>query len=313
VDRHDRRPGERHDQGAGIGLSYQAELQGRRAGKERRQANLAQQQALWDTAKANLARIRPLAKKNAVSQKDLDDAVGAEQSLQAGVLASKAAFEKAALDLEFTKIKSPIDGIAGLAAAQIGNLVGPQTADLTTVSTVDPVKVYVAISEQEYMRFMEEGQRKEPAQLDLVLSDGRIFPHKGKVAFADRQVDVKTGSIRVAAEFPNPGNLLRPGQYAKIRASMKTRTGALLVPQRAVSDMQGSYQLAVVGKDNTVSLRAVKVSERIGSQWIISEGLQPGERVIVEGIQKVKDGMTVVPKLSGDSPAPAPAPAPDKR
>ncbi len=183
-----------------------------------------------------------------MSQKDLDDAVGAEQSLQAGVLAAKAAFEKAALDLEFTKIKSPIDGIAGLAAAQIGNLVGPQTADLTTVSTVDPVKVYVAISEQEYMRFMEEGAPQRAGSWILILSDGSIFPQKGKVAFADRQVDVKTGSIRVAAEFPNPGNLLRPGQYAKIRASMKTRTGALLVPQRAVSDMQGSYQLAVVGQ-----------------------------------------------------------------
>lgn len=277
------------------------------------QAELAQQQARLNTAKANLARIRPLAAKNAVSQKDLDDAVGAEQSLQAGVLAAKAAVEKATLDLEFTKIKSPIDGIAGLAAAQIGNLVGPQTADLTTVSTVDPVKVYVSVSEQEYMRFVQAAPRSEPLALDLILADGSLFPQKGKVAFADRQVDVKTGSIRVATEFPNPGNLLRPGQYAKVRASVKTRTGALLVPQRAVADMQGSYQLAVVGKDNTVSLRAVKVSERIGSQWIISEGLQPGDRVIVEGIQKVKDGMTVAPKLSGGSPAPAPAPAPDKR
>ena len=248
------------------------------AALDQAQAELARSQARWNTAKANLARIRPLAKANAVSQKDLDDAVGTELSTQAGVLAAKAAADKAKLDLEFTSIKSPIDGIAGLAAAQIGNLVGPQTADLTTVSTLDPVKVYVAVSEQEYMRFVQAAPRTERRVLDLILTDGSLYPQKGEVAFADRQVDVKTGTIMVAATFPNPGNVLRPGQYARVRAVTAIRNGALLVPQRAVSETQGQYMMAVVGADNKVSIRPVKVAERIGSDWIIAEGLKPEKR-----------------------------------
>jgi len=259
---------------------------------------LALQQARWDTAKANLKRIRPLAEQNAVSKRDLDNAVGSEQATHAAVLSAQAAVEKAKLDLGFTRITSPIDGIAGIAKAQIGDLLGPgQIDELTTVSTVDPIKAYVPISEQEYTKAMQKGSaEKQKLALELILADGSTYPYKGEIAFADRQVDVKTGTIRVATIFPNPGNLLRPGQFARIKAATAIRNGALLVPQRSVTEQQGSYQVAVVSADNKVSIRPVKVAERFGSLWIITEGLKPGERVVAEGIQKVREGMLVVSK-----------------
>jgi membrane fusion protein (multidrug efflux system) len=247
-----------------------------------------------------------------VSKKDLDDAIGAEMSAlaavraaQAAVFASEAtvgaaeaAVEKAQLELGFTKILSPIGGVAGIAKAQIGNLVGPGfTEELTTVSTVDPIKVYIPMGEQEYMRDVHNGRgRTEPLSLELILADGCVHPHKGAFAFADRQVDVGTGTIKVAALFPNPGNLLRPGQFARIRALTLIKKGALLVPQRAVTELQGSYQVAVVGADNKIDIRPVKVAERVDKLWVIDQGLKPGERVIVEGIQKAKQGMNVNPK-----------------
>ena len=261
------------------------------------------------TAKANLEKIRPLAAVNAVSKKDLDDAIGREASARAAVQAAKAAVRKADIDLSFTRITSPIEGIAGIAQAQLGDLVGkPGGPELTTVSVLDPIKVYIPISEQEYMRFTREGAARDNTQpkeanLELILADGTVFPHKGKFFFADRQVDQGTGTIKVAALFPNPGNLLRPGQFAKVRALIETQKGALLVPQRAVTEIQGRYQMAVVGPDNKVDLRWVKVGERTGSMWVITEGLQPGERVIVEGIQKVKAGLPVIPKPFEEGPA----------
>jgi membrane fusion protein (multidrug efflux system) len=259
---------------------------------------LAQKEARWRTAKAALDRIRPLAAQNAISQKDLDDSIGMEQSTRADVLSAKASVERAQLELGFTKIMSPIDGIAGIANAQIGDLVGtPGSPELTTVSALDPIRVYVAVSEQEYMqRAQDKDAGKEPsAELQLFLADGALYPHRGTFGFADRQVDVKTGTIRVATLFPNPGNVLRPGQYAKVRAVTKSG-GALLVPQRAVTELQGRYQVAVVGPDNKVELRPVKVGDRVESLWIIREGLKAGERVVAEGVQKVKDGMVVSPK-----------------
>ncbi|MFZ2087414.1 MAG: efflux RND transporter periplasmic adaptor subunit [Desulfobaccales bacterium] len=263
------------------------------------------------TAKANLEKIRPLASINAVSKKDLDDAIGREASSRAAVQAAKAAVRKAEIDLSFTRITSPIDGIAGIAKAQLGELVGkPGGPELTTVSTVNPIKVYIPISEQEYMlysRASEGKSNREGPTLELTLADGSVLPHKGQVSFADRQVDQGTGTIKVATLFPNPGNLLRPGQFAKVRALIETQQGALLVPQRAVTEIQGRYQVAVVGADNKVELRWVKVGERAGSLWVITEGLSPGERVIVEGIQKVKAGMTVNPKPYQEAPAGAPA------
>ncbi len=259
---------------------------------------LAAQQARWDTTKANLNRIKPLAEQNAVSQKDLDDAIGAEQAAHAAVISAQAGVEKAQLDLGFTKVTSLIDGIAGIAKAQIGNLVGPGAVEeLTTVSTVDPIKVYVQISEREYMRYVGKGgQTAVRRPIELILAGGAVYPHKGEFAFADRQVDVRTGTIRVAGLFPNPGNILRPGQFAKVHVVTDIRKGALLVPQRAVGDVQGKNLVAVIGADNKVELRPVKVAEQIGSDLIISEGLKAGETIVVEGIQKVKSGMTVSPK-----------------
>ncbi len=272
---------------------------------EQAKGQLAQRQASWETAKANLERIKPLAEQKAVSLKDLDDATGAEQATRAAVVAARAVVEKAQVDLGFTKITSPIDGIAGIAKAQIGNLVGPGSIEeLTTVSTVDPIKVYIPMSEQEYLKNIQNGRghRPQTMPLDLILADGSVHPYKGALAFADRQVDVRTGTIKVAALFPNPGNVLRPGQFARVRAQTTTKKGALLVPQRAVTELQGSYQVAVVGAGNKVDIRPVKAAERIDSLWVIDEGLRPGDRVIAEGIQKIKQGMAVNPKPYGAKP-----------
>jgi membrane fusion protein (multidrug efflux system) len=265
-------------------------------------AALAKQQAVLQTAQANLNRILPLAAANAVSQRDKDNAVGSVQSAEAQVLASHAQVRKAELDLGFTKIASPIDGIAGAANAQMGDLVGtPQARMLTTVSTVDPIKVYVPISEREYLQVV--GKTKEEKKADaekttfeLILADGSTWPQEGTFSFADRQVESQTGTIRVAILFPNPDNTLRPGQYAKVRALMQTEKGALLVPQRAVGELQGRHQVAVVNSDNTVSIRGVTVGERIGSLWVIREGITAGDRVVAEGTQKVGNGIKVTPK-----------------
>jgi membrane fusion protein (multidrug efflux system) len=270
------------------------------AAVDQAKADVAQKKARWDTTKANLARVKPLAEQNAVSKKDLDDAIGQEQSAHAAYDAAQAALSKAQLDLGFTHITSPITGIAGTAKAQIGNLVGPgQTEELTTVSDVNPIKVWVPISEQEFLHAQStrpaKGQPKR--QIDLILADGTVFPQKGELSFADRQVDPSTGTLKIALLFPNPGNVLRPGQYARVRAVMETIPGAVVVPQRAVNELQGNFQVAVVGQDNKVAVRTIKPGVKTGSLIVISEGLQPGERVVVEGLQKVKDGMTVNPKL----------------
>jgi len=281
---------------------------------------LAQAEARWATAKANLDRVRPLAAKNAVSQKDLDDNIGAELSGRAAVASAQAQLEEARLNLGFTRITSPIDGLAGIAKAQIGNLVGPgQIQELTTVSTVDPIKVFFSVSEQEYLDFRKDAGKggktsREEVQalsLEMILAGGTVYPHKGRISVGDRQVDVKTGTLRLGALFPNPGNLLRPGQYALIRATMSTKKGALLVPQRAVTEMQGKFLVAVVGADNVVDVRMVTPAERIGSQWIIDKGLKPGETIVAEGVQKVRSGVRVhaTPLAPGGADKPAAPPA----
>lgn len=286
-----------------------------RATQEQSAAEVAIQEARWNTAKANLTRVKPLAEQNAVSQKDLDDAIGTEQSTRAAVLAAQAsvlaarasvnaaqaAVDKAQLDLGFTKVLSPIDGIAGIAKAQIGNLVGPGSAEeLTTVSTVNPIKVYISVSEQEYMKASErESARRGVLRLEMILADGSVYPRKGEFGFADRQVDVRTGTIRVAATFPNPNNLLRPGQFARVRAEMGIKKGAAVVPQRAVTEMQGKYMVAVIGPENKVAVRTIRPGERVGQLWVVDEGLQPGEKVVAEGTQKVREGMAVSPKPFG--------------
>jgi membrane fusion protein (multidrug efflux system) len=274
---------------------------------------LAQQMARHDTAKANLARVRPLAEQNAVSQKDLDDAVGAELSTRSSVESAQASVEEARLNLEFTKITSPVDGIAGIAKAQLGDLVGPNMqGELTSVSTVNPIKAYINVSEQEYLKVNESNPNPEKIPLELILADGSVYPHKGRLALADRQIDPTTGTLKVGSLFANPGNKLRPGGYALVRAVMSVKKGALLIPQRAVTDMQGKFLVAVVGADNKVDIRPVKVAERIGSDWIIAEGLKPGETVVAEGTQKVKPGITVTPKPFAPA-APAATASPAKQ
>jgi membrane fusion protein, multidrug efflux system len=286
-----------------------------KAALDEAKANWDQQRARHNTAQANLKRIRPLVQKNALSRKDLDDAVGLELSTRAMVEAAQAEYEKARLNLDFTNITSPIDGIAGIAKAQLGDLVGPSMpTELTTVSTVNPIKAYISVSEQEYLKVQGGSQNPEKIPLELVLADGSVYPYKGRLVLADRQIDPTTGTLRVGSLFPNPGNRLRPGGYALVRAVMTVKRGALLIPQRAVTDLQGKYMVAVVGPLNKADVRTVQVGERIGSDWIINSGLKPGDQVVVEGTQKVKPGMTVnptpaPPEKSAGAPAPA-APAP---
>lgn len=271
-----------------------------KAALDQAEGQLAQAKARLGKTELDVKRYTPLAKEGAISKQELDDAIQANLAAKASVHSAEAAVEQAGLNLGFTKIISPINGIAGTANAQIGDLVGPQTSELTTVSTIDPIKVYFSISEREYLFFAQRISRAEDeslqsreATLDLILADDSVYPHKGKLSYADRQVDIKTGTIRVAALFPNTGNILRPGQFARVRALTETRGNALLVPQRSITELQGSFQLAVVGQDNKVQIRSIQAGKRIDNLWIVNKGLKPGERVIVEGMQKVRDGQVV--------------------
>lgn len=283
-------------------LLYEIDHRTFQASLEQAKANLARQEALLTTARLDMRRIERLLPQNAVSVRDRDNAAGREAQAQAEVIAAKAAVESAQLALGFTRILSPIDGIAGLSKAQLGNLVGPGSANavLTTVSQVSPIKAFIPLSEQQYLTYArreQNGTNTEPkTPLQLILADGTTYAEGGQFVFADRQVDVKTGTIQVAALFPNPQNMLRPGQFARIKATVRVKTGALLVPQRAVTEMQGRKLVAVVKSDNTVEIRPVKTAETIGSLWVVDEGLKPGERVVVEGTQKVRPGSKVEPK-----------------
>jgi RND family efflux transporter MFP subunit len=272
------------------------------------QARAQQAQAEAQLGKANLdvERDAPLAEAHAIAKSQLDTEVQARLGAQAQVLAAKANAEEAALNLEFTKVTSLVTGIAGIAQVQVGNLVSP-TSVLTSVSQVEPIKAYFTVSEQEFLDFhrrfpteesVQEQRRRMPLQ--LILSDGTVYQREGRVSFADRQVNPATGAIRIAGLFPNPDYWLRPGGYGRVRLSAKTQPGALLVPQRAVTELQGAHQVAVVGDDDKVSIRQVSVGDRVGKLWIITEGLKPGERVVVEGLLKVRDGASV-------KPVPAPA------
>src|SRR6266581_4034484 len=294
-------------------------------------AQLAQAEANQGKTQLDVDRYIPLAKAQAISAQDLDNAVQNNLAAKAQVAAAKAgiAVAKAAivaakavveaakaqvatatLTLGFTTIQSPIEGIAGIATAQVGDLVGPTSGTLTTVSTLDPIKVYFTASEQEYLTSVRQHPTataraavQTQAALELLLADGTTYPQKGTFFVADREVNVQTGAIRLAGLFPNPGNVLRPGQYGRVRAVTSQREGALLVPQRAVTELQGRYQVAVVDSENTINFRTVKVGERVGPLWIIEEGVHPGERVVVEGLQKVRPGMPVYPRPLGAAPS----------
>jgi membrane fusion protein, multidrug efflux system len=289
--------------------TFQAALDHARAQLANANGQLAQAEANQVKAQLDVNRYTPLAKEQAVSQQDLDNAVQSNVAAQAQVRAAKAQIDAARaqvdaaqLNLSFTRMVSPIEGVAGVADAQIGDLVGPATL-LTTVSTLDPIKVYFPVSERGYLDYVKENPdaakraaQERQLELEMILADGSLYPHKGSFSFADRQVDVKTGTLRLEGQFPNPGNILRPGQFARVRAITSTKKGALLVPQRAVTELQGSYQVAVVHNDNKVEIRPVTVADRVGTEWVIEKGLKAGERVIAEGIQRVHPGMTVSPK-----------------
>jgi RND family efflux transporter MFP subunit len=266
-------------------------------------AQVAQAEAQLGKTQLDVQRDTPLAKEKAIAQSQLDNDIQANLAAKATVQADKAALEQAELNLEFTNVRSLVDGVAGIAAGQVGNLVGPQTL-LTTVSQVEPVKAYFTVSEQEYLAFVkrnptaaDRAAREKQFELDLILSDGSTYPRKGTFFAADRQVDIQTGSIRLAGLFPNPGNVLRPGQFGRVRFISYIRKAALLVPQKSVVELQGSYQVAVVGSDNKVNLRTVTVGERTGPMWIIDDGVKPQERVVVEGVQKVRENQQVNPTL----------------
>src|SRR5215831_502473 len=281
------------------------------------EGQLAQYKANQIKAQNDVNRYIPLAKEQAIPQQDLDTAIQVNEAAKAQVEAAKAqidaaraALASANLNLGFTKVLSLVDGIAGIAQGQIGDLVTQSTL-LTTVSTVDPIKIYFPVSEREYLNYVEEhpDEQKRHLRLQLLLANGTVYPHEGQTSLVDRQVDVKTGTLRVQGLFPNPGNVLRPGQYARVRTIIATRRGALLVPQKAVSELQGNYQVAVVGSDNKVQIRPVKVGEQVGTEWIIEQGLKPGERVVAEGVQKVRGGLTVNPKPLTTTAEAQPAPA----
>jgi membrane fusion protein, multidrug efflux system len=276
-----------------------------KAALDQAKGELARQEAQYADAKANFDRVKPLVAQNALSKKDLDDAVGLKESGLAAVIAAKAVVENARISLSFTRVTSLIDGVAGLAKAQVGDLVGPavQGGELTTVSTINPIKVYYTITEQAYIdfmrRFSSEATGLSAARLlgiELILADGSLYPYGGSFYAIDRQVNVRTGTLRAEALFPNPRNLLRPGQFGRVLVHLGTRKGALLIPQRAVTELQGGYQVAVVGVDNRVEIRPVKAGDRVGSFWVIDQGLKPGERVVAEGVQKVRQGVSVKPK-----------------
>jgi RND family efflux transporter MFP subunit len=272
-----------------------------KAALDQAKAQLAQAQAQLGKATLDVERDRPLAQARAIAQSQLDNDIQARLAALASVEAAKAQVEQAELNVEWTKVTSLVTGIAGIAQVQIGNLVGPNSI-LTSVSQVDPIKAYVTVSEQEFIDFhrrfpteqsVTEQRKRMPLQ--LILADGSVYEQPGMISFADREVNPATGAIRITGVFPNPNNLLRPGGFGRLRLSAKTQTGALLVPQRAVMELQGSHQVAVVGSDNKVAIRPVTVGERVDKLWIITEGVKAGERVIVEGLLKVRDGAVVNP------------------
>ena len=261
---------------------------------------LGQAEAALAKSALDVERDTPLVAKKAVPKEKLDSEIQAKLSAAAAVASARAAVERAELDLEWTKVTSLVDGVAGIAQVQIGNLVGPN-AHLTSVSQVNPIKVYFPVSEQEYLRATHLSGSGQPLNLfdgspELILSDGTAYPHKGRILWTDRQVESSTGTIRLVAAFPNPGNKLRPGQYGRVRIQTGTRKQALLVPQSAVKEVQGGHQVAIVGADNKASMRPVKAGEKFGTLWVIEEGLQPGDQVVVQGLEKVKEATPVVPK-----------------
>jgi membrane fusion protein (multidrug efflux system) len=273
------------------------------AALQQAEGQLEQARALQAQAEIDVKRYTPLVAERAVSQADLDKALSMQRSGAAQVQAAQAAVDNAKLNRGWTTVTSPISGIAGIAKVGIGDLMTPNTV-MATVSTVDPIYVDFSISEQDYLRFVKAGTGgKAGADLELMLGDGSKFEHRGHALLVNREVDSRTGTIQVRAEFPNPGNVLRPGQYARIRAITDERRNALLIPQKAISELQGVYQVGVVDADNKVTIRAVKPGPQFGDMWVIESGLQPQDKVVVDGLQRIRDGMTVAPTPFKDTQA----------
>src|ERR1700738_4555491 len=273
------------------------------AALDRAKGDLAQAQAQLGKSNLDVERDTPLAEARAIAKSQLDNEIQAKLGAQALIESDKAAVEQAELNLEWTKVTSLVDGIAGIAQIQIGNLVGSNSI-LTSVSQLEPIKAYFPISERDYVLVQQNSNAISSKHvmgffgnsLTLILTDGSVYAQKGKILLADRQVDPNTGTIRIVASFPNPGNILRPGQYGRVRVETGITRAALLTPQSAVAQSQGSYQVAVVGSDHKVSMRAVKPGQTVGTMWVIDEGLKPGEQVVIDGLQNLRDGTLVTPK-----------------
>lgn len=275
----------------------------------RARADVAEAKARHDRAVVQVNRLRPLAAQNAVSQQDLDNAVANEEATKANVAAAEAQLESANLDLSYTRVTSPIDGMAGNRLVDVGSYVGsPQPTVLTVVSTLDPIRFNFTISEAEYLAYARaaraEGRTGQGLSgLELILADGTVHTEKGRVTVVGRGVNTETGTLPIQAAFPNPGGLLRPGQFGRVRLPITTKKGAVVVPQRAVQELQGTYNVYVVGADSVVQVRAVTPANRIGSDWVIAKGLEPADRIVVEGIQKVRPGSKVRPMAPSARPA----------
>jgi len=284
-------------------LLFQIDPRPFKAALDQAKGKLGQTKAQLGKTQLDVRRYTPLAANGAISKEDLDNAVQANLAAQADVEAAEAAVEQAQINLDFTRVVSPIDGIAGLVNAQVGDLVGPSGPLLTAVSTVDPIKAIFTVSDQEYIAFRRDhpdpaelAEARANLKLQLVLADGSIYPLPGKWGATQREVGIETGSLQIEGLFPNPGNFLRPGQFARVRGQLSVRKNALLVPQRAVAQVQGADQVDVVDGQNKVHIVPVEVGDVVGLNWVIEKGLKPGDRVIVEGLQKVHEAMVVNPR-----------------
>jgi RND family efflux transporter MFP subunit len=264
---------------------------------------LAKDKANQVKADADEKRALDLFKKKVISDQERDTAIAAAGSTRANVEADEAAVNQAEINVGYTKIVAPIDGMVGFANNQVGDLVGPTTGPLTTMSQIDPIKAVVTAGEGPFTDFVsrhpdatERNAYIKTLDFDLILGNGEVYPKKGKFYALDRSLDVKTGSIRYYVTFPNPGNILRPGQFGNVRFVADMKKGAMVVPQEAVTELQGNYQVAVVDENNKVSIHPVKMGERIGAMWEVTDGLKPGDKVVVQGLQKAREGSTVTAK-----------------
>ena len=274
---------------------FQLDRRQAQAAVEQAQGKLERAHAALMQAQIDVRRYTPLVAQKAVSQAELDKATSSERAATAEMEADQAVLDNANLNLGWTTVTSPISGIAGIAKVGVGDLMTPSTV-MTTISSVDPIYVDVSIAEQDYLRFKRRDTGQKAGQnLELILGDGTVFPHRGRALVVNREVDSRTGTIQVRGEFPNPGYVLRPGQYARIRAVTELRKSALLIPQQAVSELQGIYQVGVVAADNKVEIKSVKLGPQTGDMWVVESGLEAGQNVVVDGLQRIKSGMTVAP------------------